>query len=256
MNLGGETIRWNPHIGDEEKEDIAHAEFEEVPGDLINDDNSSEAFRWDRENYFAKEKERDPSKTIQELTRTGEFDHRLSLYDEHHDTGVHAPTPYCAMINPENDQYGDQVIMEFIGGENWTSFPRAFAEGAIVGEDEVKQVAEGLGRYSKILENECMGHGDVAWRHFFVNTENYDLAVIDIEGGTANARPSMIEEERQEISEVLDQIPRPQYEDQIYEWFAEGRESVPEPDETNLPTSAYDCNGNYGVPEGADEMLF
>lgn len=255
MSSENQTVRWNPHIGEEEKEEILDVDWREVPDEFINNNHSSEALKWDGENFFNKEKDRRPSKTIQELTRTGEFDHRLMLYNEHHDTGVHAPTPYCAMLSGD-DSGGDQVVMEFMGGDEWMSFPRAFSQGEIVDKEEVRQVCQGLGEFAKVLENEQMKHGDIALRHFYVNQDTYDLGVIDIEGGTANARPSAVEEEIYQIEEVMDRIPRPQYEDEMFEWFSEGYESVPDPRDTNIPTSVYESEENgYNLSEGAGDML-
>lgn len=238
MSSDGSTVRWNPHIEDEVKDEILEVDWREVPDEFINNNHSSESLKWDGENYFNKAKDRRPSKTIQELTRTGEFDHRLMLYDEHHDTGVHAPTPYGALLN-EGDET-DEVVMEFMGGNGWVSFPRAFSSGEIVDEDEVRQVCQGLGRFAKILQNEQMKHGDIALRHFYVDQDSYDVGVIDIENGTANARPSAVEEEIDQIEGVIDRIPRPQYEDQMFDWYNQGYESVPDPEDTQLPTSVYE----------------
>jgi len=255
MNLDGEDIRWNPHICESTKEELAETELEEVPDYLINSNHSSETLRWDGEKFFGKEKDRKPSNTIQELTRTGEFDHKLSLYNEHHDTGVHAPTPYCAIMYSEENQIDNELIMEFMGGDDWMSFPKAFSQGEIVQEEEVQSVCQGIGEFAKILQNEKLGHGDIAWRHLYVNPDNYDIAVIDIEGGTTQARPSMMDEETREIQEILDQIPRPQYEDQINGWFEQGYNSVPDPRNTDLPTSEYACDGGYEISENALDLL-
>ena len=242
MSSDGRTVRWNPHIDEAEKEEIMNVDWEEVPDEFINNNHSSESLKWDGEKYFNKAKDRRPSKTIQELTRTGEFDHRLMLYDEHHDTGVHAPTPYGAILN--EGEKTDEVVMEFMGGNGWTSFPTAFSQGELVGEDQVSQVCKGLGKFAKILENEQMRHGDIALRHFYVNQDNYDVGVIDIEGGTANARSSEVKAEVAQIEDVIERIPRPQYEGQMIGWYQEGYDSVPDPENTQLPTSVYDAGDN------------
>lgn len=237
----GDTVRWNPHVDEDEKEEIMNLDWREVPDELINNNHSSESLRWDGETYFNKAKDRRPSKTIQELTRTGEFDHRLMLYDEHHDTGVHAPTPYGAVLT--EGEGPDEVVMEFMGeGDGWISFPMAFSKGDLVEEHQVRQVCRGVGRFAKILDNEQMNHGDIALRHFYVNRDGYDVGVIDIEGGTVNARPSAVEQELDQMEDVIDRIPRPQYKGEMMNWYQEGYESVPDPDQTNFPTSVYESD--------------
>lgn len=254
MNLEDQTLRWNPHIQEDEKQDILQTEWTEVPNEYINNNHSSESLKWDEENYFSKEKDRAPAKTIQELTRTGEIDHRLLLYEEHHNTNVHAPTPYCAALSG-NEEDGDQVIMDFMG-DQWASFPKAFSQGDLVDEQNVRQVTQGLGQFAKILENEQMRHGDIALRHFYVDQETYDVGVIDIEGGSVSAKESAIAEERQQIEDVIERIPRPQYEDQLEGWFEEGYDQVPEPEDTNIPTSVYETEDNgYSLTEMATDIL-
>lgn len=255
MDFEDTTVRWNPHICDDTKDELEKAEFVEVPENLINNDHSSDSLKWDGGNFFSKQKGRKPSNTIQELTRTGEFDHIFSLYNEHHDTSIHAPTPYCAVIYSDNDTV-DQVVMDFMGGDDWMSFPRAFSGGEfLMQEDEVRSVCYSLGEFAKILENENMAHGDVAWRHFYVDPEHYDVAAIDIEGGTTDARESTIQGEQEELQSILDKMPRPQYEEAIYDGFQDGYESVPDPENTDLPRSEYECEGDYGLTQKALDLL-
>jgi len=254
------TVRWNPHIQDDLKDEILDLEWEEVPEEFINDNHSSDNLQWDEEtNYFKKIKNRNPSKTIQELTRTGEFDHRLMLYEEHHDANVCAPTPYCAILKPENEgRREDEVIMDFMGGNNeWLSFPKAFSEGNIVEETEVRQVCEGIGQFAKILENESMIHGDIALRHFYVDQETYDIGIIDIEGGSPNARALEVQEEINQMENIIERIPRPQYGSQMHEWFGQGYESLPQAEYTDIPTSVYETDeGDNGYDLSQDDIDF
>lgn len=150
------------------------------------------------------------------------WDRALAAYNEAYGTDVHSPTPAMAT--------GNDVVMAYLDGDI-DDLGQVLSTGALQGVDNMGQVAENLGAMQRIKENERLYHGDVALRHFMVDTDDYTLYVIDFDGAGIGVDDAPIDDERATLREdVLEKLaassPMDMLDLQVH--FADGYRSVPD----------------------------
>ncbi len=224
MSTGRKCVR-NPDMVDErgdliDWDRIRTADWQQVD---VHKDRSSQ-IRIDPQGEFLRKRkpQRGVEKRNQEFWGLVTWDRALGAYSEAYGTDVHSPTPAMAT--------GSDVVMEYLDGDI-DDLGKVLSTGALRGEEEMGRVVENLGAMQRMKENEGLYHGDVALRHFMVDTNDYTLYLIDFDGAGIGVDDTHLAEERETLEEdVLEKLaassPMDMLDLQIH--FADGYQSVPE----------------------------
>lgn len=245
MSASGRGNVWHPDIDSDLQKKILNADWKDAP--RINSDHSSDSIRIDEELKLLEKQKRDrsPDNNNREFWNLKKWREVLERYEQEHGVdSVNVPMGFCATANG--------VIMEYLGPNfdnasqlsqyrdndntepedtSWASLSNALSIGAFKKEENVRKLAENLGRYQHMKENEGMMHDDMDKRHIYVDMDDFEIAIIDVENSyKLNKDLSKFQGEKREMKQILDTIAqtKPNYEDTIYEGFQAGYDEIEE----------------------------